>query len=82
MKNPLNFMKFKGFHRLCTPAGTGGSSQKCARHSSIMSREPGDAKYPHRIGVERDGLDAFIHQPLGEIRMVGRSLTADADVLA
>ena len=24
----------------------GGSSQKCARHLSIMSREPGDAKYP------------------------------------
>ena len=36
----------------------------------------------HRIRVQRDAVDALIHQPFGQVGVVGGALTADADVLA
>jgi hypothetical protein len=36
----------------------------------------------HGIRIEGDRHDSLVHQPFGEIDMVGRALSADADVLA
>src|SRR5690606_41128910 len=36
----------------------------------------------NRIRVQRHAFDALIHQPARQVRVVGRALTADADVLA
>src|SRR5690625_4953164 len=38
--------------------------------------------FHHRVGVQGHAVDTLFHQPMGEIRMVGRALAADADVLA
>ena len=36
----------------------------------------------HRIRIERQAVDPLLDQPAREFRMIGRTLTADADVLA
>ena len=36
----------------------------------------------HRIRVERHALDSLLQQPARELRMIGRTLAADADVFA
>lgn len=36
----------------------------------------------HRVRVQRDAVDTLIHEPFGQIGVVGRALAADADVLA
>src|SRR3546814_10270606 len=36
----------------------------------------------HGIRVQRHALDALLDQPLRQVRMIGRPLAADADVLA
>src|SRR5581483_12159440 len=40
--------------------------------------EPG---FDHRVGIERDRLDAFLEEPAREIRVIAGTLAADADVL-
>src|SRR3954470_22259427 len=55
------------------------------RKLRMLGPPPAREKKPsldHRIGIERDGVDALLHQPLCKIRMVRRSLAADADVFA
>ena len=39
-------------------------------------------RFDDRIGVERHALDALVQQPAREVRMIGRTLAADTDVLA
>mmetsp|Transcript_46149 Transcript_46149/g.119750 ORF Transcript_46149/g.119750 Transcript_46149/m.119750 type:complete len:372 (-) Transcript_46149:323-1438(-) len=34
------------------------------------------------VGVQGHGVDALVHEPLGQLRLVGGALAADADVLA
>ena len=36
----------------------------------------------HRIRIQRYRLDPLIHQPLRQVRVIARTLAADADVLA
>jgi hypothetical protein len=36
----------------------------------------------HGVWVQRDAADALIHEPFGQIGVIGRPLAADADVLA
>src|SRR5690606_34173425 len=46
---------------------------------TFRKEEPG---VQYGVGVQRDAFDALLHQPLGQVRVVGRALAADADVLA
>ena len=61
------------------PFGRPRQAARDQRASRLREREPG---LDDRIGIERHALDALLDQPLREIRMVGRPLPADADVLA
>mmetsp|Transcript_82393 Transcript_82393/g.148665 ORF Transcript_82393/g.148665 Transcript_82393/m.148665 type:complete len:529 (-) Transcript_82393:1212-2798(-) len=50
------------------------------RASNLLAQEiPG---WDHRVRVQRQGIDALIHQPLGQVWVVRRTLAADANVLA
>src|SRR5471030_3229756 len=46
---------------------------------AFSQEEPG---FQYGIGVQRNAFDALLHQPFGQVRVIRRTLTADADVLA
>src|SRR5437870_3740069 len=54
-------------------------SRRCRRLLVFRQAQPG---VHDRVRIQRHRLDALIHQPLGEVGMIGRALAADADVLA
>src|SRR4051812_36341358 len=41
-----------------------------------------EPRFDHGVRIQRQAADAFIHEPLCEVGMVGWSLSADADVFA
>jgi hypothetical protein len=45
----------------------------------FRQEEPG---VQYRIRVQRHAFDALLHQPFGQIRVIGWTLPTDADVLA
>src|SRR5207253_8822806 len=46
---------------------------------TFSQEEPG---FQYGIGVQRDAFDALLHQPFGQIRVVGRARTANTNVFA
>ena len=36
----------------------------------------------HGVGIERNGFDPLIYQPLGQVRVIGRSLATDPDIFS
>src|SRR5690349_18011268 len=49
------------------------------RSLTFRQEEPG---FQYGVRVQRHAFDALLHQPLGQVRVVRRALTADADVFA
>mmetsp|Transcript_44166 Transcript_44166/g.136882 ORF Transcript_44166/g.136882 Transcript_44166/m.136882 type:complete len:534 (-) Transcript_44166:737-2338(-) len=47
---------------------------------SLLAQE--HVRWDHGVGVQGDGVDALLHEPLGQVRVVGGALAADAHVLA
>src|SRR5688572_10069396 len=66
--------------RTLTRSGTRPARQRVpSALTAVCQVQPG---LDYCIGVEREGIDTLIHQPAREVRVVGRPLPADADVLA
>src|SRR5690606_25720897 len=63
-------------------AGSGAGVEAWVIGSGSLELGQSQPGIDHGVGIQRHRLDALLHQPLGQVRMVGRALATDADVLA
>ena len=47
------------------------------RESGLAPTTQPDPGVDHCVGIERDAVDALVQQPLGEVRMITGTLSAD-----
>src|SRR6185437_5378542 len=67
--------------RRCRQSAGSPAKRRHQPHSTLVLRQsqPG---VDDGVRIQRHRFDALVHQPLGEVRVIARTLSADADVLA